>query len=245
MGVVWADDDCAMELDRNLVLPLATDARFSSGPDALVFEAHHRVANNLALISSFVRMHARDVAKRTEPLSLEDVRVLLEEVGLRVEAIGQLHRRLAQIEGPANIDLTSYLRDIAQSVIASLSFAGRAHLAFKASAECIVPAHAALLVGLAVSELLMNAVKYAHPTGVTGNVLIGCNRAGDAIIVDLADDGVGFPEGFDPMTTDELGLQLVRSLANQLKAQLRFHDTGIGVHVTLSIPVCSNKELGR
>ena len=82
----------------------------------------------------------------------------------------------------------------------------------------------------------MNAIKYAHPSGVMGNVLIGCNRAGDAIIVDVADDGVGFPEGFDPMTSGELGLQLVRSLANQLKAQLLFHDTGIGVHVTLAIP---------
>ena len=97
---------------------------------------------------------------------------------------------------------------------------------------------------MAVSELLMNAVKYAHPTGVMGKVMIACNRAGDTVIVDIADDGVGFPVGFDPMTSGELGLQLVRSLAGQLKGQLLFHDTGIGVHVTLSIPV-SNKELRR
>jgi two-component sensor histidine kinase len=209
---------------------------FSSEPDALVSEAHHRVANNLALIASFVRMHARDIAKRTEPVSVDDMRILLEEVGLRVEAIGQLHGRLAHIDGSANTNLTNYLRDIAQSVIASLSFAGRAQLDFKASAECFIPAHAALLTGLAVSELLINAIKYAHPSGVMGNVLISCHQAGDAIIVDVADDGVGFPEGFDPMTSGELGLQLVRSLANQLKAQLVFHDTGIGMHVTLSIP---------
>lgn len=226
---------------QDLVLPPSTTTPFSSETDALVFEAHHRVANNLALIAGFVRMHARDVARRTGPASLEDVRILLEEVGLRVEAVGQLHRRLALVDRPTSVDLATYLRDIAQSVIASLSFAGRAHVAFDARAACAMPAHAALLVGLAVSELLMNAIKYAHPSGVTGNVLIGCNRAGDAIIVDIADDGVGFPEGFDPMTSGELGLQLVRSLANQLKADLRFYDSGIGVHVTLSIP---NKELG-
>ena len=168
-----------MELIRNLVPPPATEARFSSEPDALVFEAHHRVANNLALISGFVRMHARDVAKRTAPPSLEDMRVLLEEVGLRVEAVGQLHRRLAQIDGPASVDLTNYLRDIAESVIASLSFAGRARLSFGASAECLIPSHAALLVGLAVSELLMNAVKYAHPAGVMG--ISGSAATGRAI----------------------------------------------------------------
>lgn len=227
---------------QDLVLPPATQTPpLPSEPDALVFEAHHRVANNLALIASFVRMHARDIANRTEPASLEDVRILLEEVGLRVEAVGQLHRRLALIDQPT-VDLGAYLRDIAPSVVASLSFAGRAYLTFDARAACSMPAQAALLVGLAVSELLMNAIKYAHPSGVTGHLLIGCNRAGDAIIVDVVDDGVGFPEGFDPMTSGELGLQLVRSLANQLKADLRFHDTGMGVHVTLSIPMGSNKD---
>ena len=231
-----------MKLVENLVLLPQTQTPVSSAADILVTEAHHRVANNLALVSGFVRMHARDIAKRTEPASLEDVRLLLEEVGLRVEAVGQLHRRLAQIDGPANIDLTTYLRDIAQSVIGALSFAGQAHLAFDSKSPCSIPAQSALLIGMAVSELLMNAVKYAHPTGVMGKVMIACNRAGDTVIVDIADDGVGFPVGFDPMTGGELGLQLVRSLAGQLKGQLLFHDTGIGVHVTLSIPV-SNKEL--
>ena len=235
----------AMKLADHLVRPPQLQTPPSPAPNALVSEAHHRVSNNLALVAGFVRMHARDIAKRTEPASPEDVRVLLEEVGLRVEAIGQLHRRLAQIDGPANIDLTTYLRDIAQSVIASLSFAGRARLAFDSKGACSVPAHTALLIGLAVSELLMNAIKYAHPTQVMGNVLIACNTGGDAIIVDVADDGVGFPVGFDPMTSRELGLQLVRSLAGQLKGQLHFRDTGIGVHVTLSIPVRANKELER
>ena len=108
-----------------------------------------------------------------------------------------------------------------------------------------MPAHAALLVGVAVSELLMNAVKYAHPSGIAGNVLVSCNRVGDRVFVDVADDGVGFPEGFDPMVSGELGLQLVRSLARQLKAELSFHDTGIGVHVTLSVPMGAARELGH
>ena len=230
-----------MKLSHHVALPLQ-QTPISSEPDVLVSEAHHRVANNLSLIASFVRMHAGHIATRTGPVSVEDVRVLLEEVGLRVEAVAELHRRLAQIDGPASIDLTKYLRDIARSVVASLAFAGRAHLAFKASTECFIPAHAALLIGLAVSELLMNAIKYAHPSGVAGIVQISCNRAGDVIAVDVADDGVGFPEGFDPMTDGELGLQLVRSLANQLGAKLVLNDTGIGIHAMLSIPICASKE---
>src|SRR5262249_36595020 len=100
-----------------------------------------------------------------------------------------------------------------------------------------------LLIGLAVSELLMNAVKYAHPTGVEGTVLIGCNRAGDAVIVEVADDGIGFPEDFDPLSCGDLGLQLVRSLADQLKARLTFRDTGLGVRASLRIPISSDDNL--
>ncbi len=144
---------------------------------------------------------------------------------------------------PASTDLTKYLRGVAQSVVVSSSFSGRAHLAEDSQAACFLPAHSALLVGLAVRELLVNAIKFAHPSGVRGSLLVGCNQDGDAIVVDVVDDGIGFPEGFDPMTHGELGLQFVRWLAGQLDAGLAFHDTGIGVHVMLRIPICSSKEL--
>ena len=146
---------------------------------------------------------------------------------------------------PASTDLTKYLRGIAQSVVVSFSSAGRAHLACGSQVACFVPGHSALLVGLAVRELLVNAIKFAHPSGVTGNLMVDCKQAGDAIVVDVVDDGVGFPEGFDPMTHGELGLQFVRWLAGQLDAGLAFHDTGVGVHVILRIPTCSSKELSH
>ena len=56
------------------------------------------------------------------------------------------------------------------------------------------------------------------------------------IVVEVTDDGVGFPEGFEPATDGELGLQLVRSLALQLKGHLMLEDTGIGVRARLSFP---------
>ena len=214
----------------------------SPAPDPLIREAHHRVSNSLALVAGLVRMHARDIAKRDDPASLESVKVLLEEVGLRIEAVGRLHRRLALIDGPANIDLAAYLHDIAKAAISSLSLAGQAHLTFHSSGTCSILAHRALLAGLIVSELLMNAVKYAHPAGVVGKLHVACNHIGNGIVIDVVDDGVGFPEGFDPMTSVGLGFQLVRSLTNQLRGQIHFHDSGIGLHVTLSMPVSADEE---
>jgi two-component sensor histidine kinase len=71
---------------------------------------------------------------------------------------------------------------------------------------------------------------------VTGHVLIGCSRTGDAIVVEICDDGVGFPEAFQPTTDGKFGLQLVRRLADELNAELVLDDTGLGVHARLSIP---------
>jgi two-component sensor histidine kinase len=133
-------------------------------------------------------------------------------------------------------DLAEYLRDIAQSAVASVDVHNRTHLKFAIAEECIAPGRTASLVGLAVNELVMNAIKYAHPSGIAGQLSIGCSRHGDAIVVDIADDGVGLPEGFDPMSEGGFGLKLTRSLAARLKAKLNFVDTGIGLHIRLTMP---------
>jgi two-component sensor histidine kinase len=83
----------------------------------------------------------------------------------------------------------------------------------------------------------MNAIKFAHPTGVTGHLLVGCNRREDMTVIEVVDDGVGLPERFDPTVDGQFGLQLLRSLASQLKARLEFDNTGLGLSVRLSLPV--------
>jgi two-component sensor histidine kinase len=199
-----------------------------------VSEAHHRIGNSLALIASIVRMQARAMLSRSDAVPVADVRLLVEELGQRLEALGRLHGKLARLDGP--VDLADYLRDIAKSAVSGLAFAGRMHLHFDIPDTCIVSARVAPLVGLAVSELVMNAVKFAHPTGVTGDLQIACNRCENAIVVEVSDDGVGLPEGFDPTVDGQFGLQLLRSLSGQLKARLEFVSTGIGLSVRLSIP---------
>jgi two-component sensor histidine kinase len=224
-------------MDHNVVLLRPTKVPFLSEPQTLAFEARHRLANSLAKTASIVRTHARTLTNRTAPMPVDDVRLVLEKVGLRLEAVGRFHRCLVPGDGsPERTDLANYVRDVAQSVVASLSLAGKTQLSFNIPADCFVPSHTALLAGLAVNELLMNAIKYSHPSGVTGHVLIGCSRTGDAIVVEICDDGVGFPEAFQPTTDGKFGLQLVRRLADELNAELVLDDTGLGVHARLSIP---------
>jgi two-component sensor histidine kinase len=172
--------------------------------------------------------------KHPNGAAVADNGLFADEIIRRIERLGDLHRRLSCSDDAT--DLAKYLRNIAQSAVASVDLLNRTHLKFEIAEDCIVPGRRASLVGLAVNELVMNAIKYAHPSGISGQLLIGCSRRGDAIVVDVADDGVGLPEGFDPMTEGGFGLKLVRSLADQLKAQLDFADTGIGLHARLTIP---------
>jgi two-component sensor histidine kinase len=222
-------------MNQSVATPdLADPLETSDAASTLVSEAHHRVGNSLALIASIVRMQARALLKRPDAVPVADVRLLVEELGQRLEAIGRLHGRLSRLDGP--VDLADYLREVSKTAVSGLAFAGRMHLHFDMADACIVSARAAPLVGLAVSELVMNAVKFAHPTGVTGDLQVGCNRRGDVIVIEVIDDGVGLPEGFNPAVDGQFGLQLLRSLAAQLKARLEFVDTGIGLCVRLSLP---------
>jgi two-component sensor histidine kinase len=204
-------------------------------PDAIA-EANHRIANNLTLVASMVRMHARTLNDRAEPLTKEGVRALLEEIGTRIEQVAHLHGLMAGQEHGEPVDLSDYLRDIGETVVSSLTFLGKAKLHYGSHSECLVAPGRALPVGLIVGELLTNAVKYAHPAGVTGDIMVTCNRFDDVIVVVISDDGIGLPETFDPMRHGGLGLRLVRSLAAQVDAKLVFNDTGTGLSVEVHIP---------
>src|SRR5262245_24515473 len=142
--------------------------------------------------------------------------------------------RLSRTNG--RIYLSKLVRVIAESAVSTLDIFGRTHLLFRTEEDCFVPANTASAVGVVVNELVMNAIKYAHPSGVAGRLLIGCNRHSDAIVVEIVDDGVGLPEGFDPMVDGKLGFQLARSAAAQVNARLTFVDTGLGLLVRLGIP---------
>src|SRR5258706_8054511 len=81
----------------------------SNMSDTRLREAHHRIANNLALIAGFVRLQSSQVAKAQRPLSAADACMMLEEVGVRIETVGRLHHLLADRQGGDLVDLAEYL----------------------------------------------------------------------------------------------------------------------------------------
>ena len=231
-----------IKISRELAVAMPVElvrSTFAAPPVAPVdamAEANHRIANNLAMVAGLVRMHARRVEAEPGAMESDKVRLLLEEIGSRIETIGRLHGLLARAEDGKSIDVCAYLREICGAVVASLTVAAKARLSHHSGGPCLMASERALPLGFIVVELVTNAVKYSHPSGVTGNITISCASAEGCFVVDVSDDGVGLPEGFDPMQCGGLGLRLMRSLAEQIKATLSFTDTGTGLSVCVRVP---------
>jgi two-component sensor histidine kinase len=209
-----------------------------------VAEANHRIANHLSMIISLLRLHAKRLKAQTEPVSGAELSLLLGGIGEKVETIARLHRELAHVQGDDCVDLGEYLRNITLGVVSSLA-PDWTDLRFALDGDCTVAGTQALPIGLIVCEVVTNAVKYAHPSGVPGRLAVACGRSAGHLEIDVVDDGVGLPDGFDPATGGQIGLNSIRALAGQLGATMTFASDALGVAFQLRVPFAETGMVDR
>ena len=198
-------------------------------------EANHRIANNLGLIAGLLRFQAAKLPEAAL-LPTQEVRGWLRQMSLRIDTVGRLHRILTD-NGQETVDLSTYLREISDAAMLSLSMEGQSEILIDLETNCPLSAKQAAAIGLVVGEALTNALKYSHPTGVSGKIAIRSRRSGErGLVIEVADDGVGLPEGFDPHTSESTGVALMRAFANQLGARLEFERRPIGLCIRLELP---------
>jgi two-component sensor histidine kinase len=147
---------------------------------------------------------------------------------------------LSQSYRNALVDLGTYLRELATSLTGALSPDARVHVSHHAEDKCVLPPDQVLTLGLLVSEVVTNSVKYAHPTGVPVKIDIRCEQNAGKLRVEIADDGIGLPENFDPMTDGGLGFRMVHALAAQLGATASFDSSDLGTRVLVEIPASAD-----
>lgn len=203
----------------------------------LVAEANHRICNSLSAIAGMVQERIVSLEDGAAPMPADELRKLLTEVRARVDAVARFHRALADLPADAAIDVSQYLQQIAAELVATLSRPGGMTLHFAGELGCRAAPDRTLCVGLVVVEIVINALKYAHPTGVPGRIDMRCWRTAHALVVEIADDGVGFPDGFEPARTPTRGLVLVQSLINQIGGTIALKSDGLGLTCTISAPV--------
>jgi two-component sensor histidine kinase len=204
----------------------------------LVSEANHRIANHLALVASMVQMQAWSLARGPEMLTRGSVHSMLQETAGKIIGVSQLHRTLAHSPGERAVDLNSYLVENCRALIAQLGLSERVGIAYQLGQKCAVIADQAQTIGLIVNEIVMNAVRHAHPTDLPVHIQIDCGRDSDRRgFIEIRDDGVGLPENFDEARDGGLGFRLIRSLTRKLDAQLQIESTSLGLSFRLSLPV--------
>lgn len=156
-------------------------------------------------------------------------------VSLSARPATEAIRQASNGEPTAAIDIARYLEAVAEGIIAGLSMTGKILLRADFPTRFVLPLSKAIPLGLIIGELVTNSVKYSHPAGVPGVIWIKSSRRNGEIVIEISDDGVGLPEGFDPLASVDTGLAMVRALAAQLGASISFDNHGLGLSSTLRI----------
>jgi PAS domain S-box-containing protein len=185
--------------------------------ELLLKEIHHRVKNNLMIISSLLSLQSRQVKDR-------ETMDLFRESENRTRSMALIHERLYRSEDLKNIDLAEYLGRLASEIFRSYSADSRIRLNLEID-ELKVDVETAVPLGLIVNELLTNAVKHAFPDG-EGTVTVSLSKRNGTVTLEVSDDGAGFPEDIDWESSPSLGLQLVRSLTEQIDGKVEMISDG-------------------
>ena len=191
----------------------------------LVHEVDHRVKNNMQMISALLSMQSNAIS---DPVAKATVNSMLQ----RVEAIGTVHRRLYQSKNVRAFDVADFIRDSAQDLIKST---GREDIELVLDLEPVhVPAPQASPNALMLNELMTNALKHAFPLGRRGRLSIKTSRIEDYLHIAIADDGVGMAGS---KNDSGFGTRLIKTLARQLQAEIRWMDGKPGTIVEVRAPL--------
>lgn len=204
--------------------------------DALT-EANHRFANHLAMLTSLVRMQSDRLARSQRAISSAEAAQSLAAVGAKIEAIAKLHKLLAHPSNRGAIDFGPYIKDIVSGVVESFSRPDATDLSLALDVTCHLDHGRALNVALIICEVVTNSMKYAHPSGIGGRLAVRCRRSPTHLVIEVEDDGVGLPPHLEPESAGNTGFRVIRSLADQLDATMKFHSDELGLTFRLEVPM--------
>ena len=178
--------------------------------ETLLNEIHHRVKNNMSVISSLLKLQMNNLDNKIAKEALQDSQN-------RVESMAMVHETLYRSDTLSAIDLKTYLSELGRNVFKNYLISHT--VKFKVVAENImVSVKQASPVGLIVNELIANCLKYAFTDDREGEILLELKSNNETEVeLTIADNGTGLPDSFDLKNADSLGLKLVKLLTeNQL-----------------------------
>jgi len=185
--------------------------------DVLLKEVHHRVKNNMQVISSLLRMQSRFVKDE------DSLRMFVESQN-RVRSMAIIHEKLYQSDDLANINTRQYITSLMGNLVHSYKTDSKVTIKMDVQ-DKLLDVNLAIPVGLIINELVSNSMKYAF-SGDAGLIELKMGKAKDKYELLIRDNGVGFPDGFDPKNSESLGMQLIVALTRQIHGSYKFFNDG-------------------
>jgi two-component sensor histidine kinase len=208
-------------------------------------EIHHRIKNNLQVISSLLDLQAD---KFNNPRVIEAFR----ESQNRVISMALIHEELYKGEGTDTLDFSTYIRELAENLFQTYSLKSKnIHLSMDLEENVFLNMDTGVPLGIIVNELVSNSLKHAFPRKDRGEIQIKLHREkngkykkeGDkatSFILTVSDNGIGIPENLNVEDVDSLGIQLITALVDQLDGKFKLKRSN-GTEFTMKFKVIEKR----
>jgi|GEM_PF-6401451 len=194
--------------------------------DLLLKEVHHRVKNNLQIVSSLLRLQSRKIQD-------EEIADVFMDSQNRIKSMALVHEKLYRSKDLSKVYLNEYINKLVRDLIRSFECGKRVRFHSDLE-EAFLGIDKAIPFGLILNELITNCLKHAFPEARSGEVYVDLKSDGHRLTLAVRDNGIGIPEDLDIGKPSSMGLILVQSLVNQLKGTLEVKING-GTEFKLSI----------
>lgn len=184
--------------------------------EILLKELHHRVKNNLQIISSLMFLQ-KNKSKENE------LSTIVDDINSRIISMSLIHENIYKSDQFDRIDVNKYIHSMIQelsNLYKNLIEKIQINIMIE---DVFLPIDKSILFGLIINELLINAIKHGFPGSTQGEVSIDVTVTDNTCYLLFSDNGIGIPKDFDINRVDSLGLQLVKNLVNQLGGTIEIH----------------------
>ncbi len=212
------------ELNRELAVTLRENESLLKQKDYLLKEVNHRVQNSLQLVSAFLRLQARDATS-------DDVKTNLDEAQKRLNAVALVHRRLYQDDSVEIIDLSRYIENLLADMMQSMDTTWRDNLMLDL-APVLIATDKAVNVGLVLTELVINAQKYAYG-GAPGPLAIKLEQHRDMLRLIVSDRG----RGKTKTAGGGFGSRMLKGIVDRLEGAIDEENNEPGLRILLTAPI--------
>ncbi len=189
--------------------------------DLLLREIHHRVKNNLQIISSIINI-------QSSKLPAQETKLLLDELKMRISSIALTHQMLYQKNSTNEVSLGDYVRHLIEEIDKSYKHAGVKTEIVSTTADISLNIDTIIPLGLLINEIITNAYKHAFVKSKEGFLRVVLSAIGNEVKMVISDNGPGLPENFEAIMKkhESLGLELIVMLADQINARMEIKNNG-------------------